>query len=139
MQIQTPPTEGSTLGDDDSVRSALGHGDVGGDRVGIVLDVQDAVLGEASHSFEQQLSSTADQGGASGEVGVEPFDPPVVEGEHLVLGGLEQELALQVGELLWVVRREVVSLRPVVGAVPPNGRRRSEAAVCPDPTGLSGG
>src|SRR3712207_7940989 len=49
------------------------------------------------------------------QVGVEPFVPPVVEGEHVVLGGLDQELALEVAELIWHLCGQVAGLGPVGG------------------------
>ena len=53
----------------------------------------------------------------AGEVGVEALDAPVVERQHVVLRRLDQEQALQLGELLRLLRREIVRLRPVVGRV----------------------
>ena len=50
---------------------------------------------------------TCDQHRAVGQVGVEPFFPPVVEGEHVVFGGLDQELAPQLAEFFRLLRDEV--------------------------------
>ena len=51
---------------------------------------------------------------AAGEVGVEALDAPVVERQHVVLRRLDQEQPLQLAQLLGLLRREVVRLRPVV-------------------------
>jgi hypothetical protein len=43
------------LGEDHAVGARLGHDDLRGDRVGLVLDAQDTVLAEASHAAEEHL------------------------------------------------------------------------------------
>ena len=57
-----------------------------------------------------------DQGRASGTFGHRPFHAPVVQGQHVVLGGLDQPEPLQLGQLLGVVGRQVAGLAVV--AVP---------------------
>ena len=73
----------------------------------------------------------------SGEVGVEALDAAVVEGQHVVLGRLDEEQTLELGELGRVLGRDVVGLGPVVGAVElpdvvvdRRGRLRSPTACC---------
>ena len=96
----------------------LGHDDLGRDRVRLVLDHDDRVLGQPAHAAEQELRGCrVISCGRPGEVGVEALDAAVVEREHVVLRRLDQEQALQLGQLLRVLRGEVVRLRPVVGAV----------------------
>lgn len=60
---------------------------------------------------------TADEGGTAGEVGVEALDAAVVEGEDVVLAGLQHEQLLEAVQPLRLPGGEVVRLRPVVGCV----------------------
>ena len=53
----------------------------------------------------------------AGHVGVEALEAPVVERQDVVLPRLDQEQALELGQLVRLLVREVVGLRPVVGAV----------------------
>jgi hypothetical protein len=95
----------------------VGDGQFGGDGVGLVADVEHAVLVESAHPLEQHLGVALDQGGAAGDVGVESFPDPVVEGEHVVAGRLEQEQALEFGQLLGLLAGQVMGLGPVGVAV----------------------
>ena len=58
-----------------------------------------------------------DQLRPAGQVGVEPLNAAVVEGQNVVLGGLDEEQPLEVGEAVRLVGREIVRLRPVIRAV----------------------
>ena len=58
-----------------------------------------------------------DQLRPAGHLGFEALDPAVVERQHVVLRRLDQEQALQLGQLLRVLGGEVVGLGPVVGGV----------------------
>ena len=58
-----------------------------------------------------------DQGRAPGQFGVGPLAGAVVHGQHVVLGGLDEEEALQLGQLLWLLGREVAGLAVVAVAV----------------------
>ena len=83
----------------------------------LFFDRDDRVLREPAHAAEEELRRAADELRPSREVGVEPLEAAVVEREHVVLPRLEEEEALELVELLGLLGREVVRLRPVVGAV----------------------
>ena len=53
--VEAPAGEGAALGDDHAVGAALGHLDFRRDGVRLVLDVDEAALGEAAHAAEKQL------------------------------------------------------------------------------------
>ena len=55
FRVQAPAGEGAALRDDHALGARLGHHDLRRDRVGLVLDVQEAVLAEAAHAAEEQL------------------------------------------------------------------------------------
>ena len=65
----------------------------------------------------EQLALAPHQRRTSGQVRVEAFHATVVERQHVVLRRLEEELALQVGQLVRVLGGQVVRLGPVVGPV----------------------
>ena len=117
MEVEAEPAEGAALGEEHAVGAAVGDGDRRGDRHRLVLEDDDRVLREAAHAGEQELRGAGDELGAAGELGVEPFVAPVVEREHVVLAGLDEEQALQLAELVGLLGGEVVGLGPVVGAV----------------------
>jgi hypothetical protein len=72
---------------------------------------------EAPHSLVQDLGVALHQAGSFDDVGVHPFPHPIVEREHVVAGGLEEEQLLQLGEFVGLLGGEVVGLGPVAGAV----------------------
>ena len=84
--------------------------------MGLVLEVEDAVLGDA-HAGEQQLAVAADELRPAGDVGVDALEAAVVERQDVVLDRLDQPEPLQLGQLRRVLGDEVVRLRPVVGPV----------------------
>ena len=55
--------------------------------------------------------------GPAGQLRVEPFDAAVVERQHPVLDRLDQEQSLEGGQLVGVLRRQVMGLGPVGGGV----------------------
>ena len=69
----------------------------------------DRVLGQPAHAAEQDLRVALDQLRPAGEVRVEALERPIVERQHAVLGRLDQEEPLQLGELLRVLLRQVAS------------------------------
>src|SRR5262249_27222371 len=77
--VENPAAEGASLGDDHSLRSRLGHNDLGRDRVRAVLDVEHRTLGQAAHASEQELRVAVNELRAAGEIGVEALDAAVVE------------------------------------------------------------
>ena len=83
--VERPTAERATLRDDHALGAALRHLDLGRDRVRLVLERDDGVLRQPAHSAEEQLSIALDQLRPSGEVGVEPLEPAVVERQHVVL------------------------------------------------------
>ena len=83
----------------------------------LVLEDDERVLGQPAHPAEQDLAVAADELRPPREVGVEPLDPPIVERQDVVLAGLDEEQPLEVGQLVGLLRREVVGLRPVVRPV----------------------
>jgi hypothetical protein len=98
----------AALVEDDPAGPAAGDDDLGGDRKGLVLDVQHAVLIEVAHGGEQQLAGAADQGRPAGHVRVEPLGPAVIQREHVVLGHLDQEQPLQLMQFLRLLGGQVV-------------------------------
>ena len=70
-----------------------------------------------AHPSEQDLRVAPDQLGPTGEVGVETLHPAVVEREHVVFAGLDEEQALKMGQHLRVLCCQVVGLGPVVGPI----------------------
>ena len=104
MEIQAPPRKRSALGDDHPAGPAVGHDDLGGDRMRFVLHVEHGVLAEADHPLIEQLGLAIDQHGTAGQIGVEPLDASIVEGQHVVLDGLDQPEALEfVSQLVGVI------------------------------------
>ena len=51
------------------------------------------------------------------EVGVEALGAAVVERQHVVAGRFDQEQAVELGELLGLLLRQVVGLRPIIRRV----------------------
>jgi hypothetical protein len=56
-EVEGPAAKRSALGNDDSVR-ALGHDYLGRDGVGLVLEIEDCVLGHPRHAAEEHLRGT---------------------------------------------------------------------------------
>ena len=81
--------------------------------MGLVLDVEEAVLGEAAHAAEEQLRVSLHELRPADELGVEALDAAVVEREHVVLAGLLEPELLQLGQLLRHLGCQVVGLAPV--------------------------
>src|SRR5918998_2049883 len=107
---QSPATEATALGENRPIRPALGHDQLRRDPKRLVLDVQDARLGEALHPREQGLLVARDVIRPAGELGVDPLIVAVIEGQDVVLGGLDQPQALQLAQLLGHLPAEVVRL-----------------------------
>src|SRR6185436_17342667 len=57
--VDTPSSEAPTLGDDHAFRAGVWDIDLRGHRERLVLDADDAVLGEAAHSLKEHLRVTA--------------------------------------------------------------------------------
>src|SRR4029079_2190343 len=55
LRVQAPAPEGPALGEDHAIGACLGHGDLSCARRGLVLDAEEAALGEAAHAAEEQL------------------------------------------------------------------------------------
>ena len=120
--------------------TGVGDGEVGGDGVGLVLDVDHAVLRQPAHAAEQHLGVALDELGAAGEVGVEPLELAVVQREDVVLAGLDQEQPLQVAQPVGMLGGHVVGLGPVVGGVQlPDVVVERRQLLAATPTGWSGG
>src|SRR5208282_3837427 len=117
FRVKAPPADVRALGDDHALGTRLWDLDLGGDGVGFVLDVQDAVLREASHTAEQYLRLSFNQHGAASGVRINLLGNPVVDGQHIVAGRLDQPESLQLVELLGHLLGEVVSLAPVLAGV----------------------
>ena len=69
---------------------------------------------QASHAADEELGLTLDEHRPAGEVRVELFKQPVVQGQHLVARRLDQPLPLQLVELLRHLLGEIVRLAPVL-------------------------
>ena len=113
FRVQAPAGEGAALGDDHALGARLRHDDFRRDRMGLVLDVDEAVLAEAPHAAEEQLRVALHELRPADELGVEALDAPVVEREHVVLPRLLEPQLLQLGQLLRHLAGEVVRLAPV--------------------------
>ena len=77
-----------------------GHHDLGGHRVRLVLDVDDRAFGQPAHAAEQQLRVALDQLRPAGDVRVGALGKAIVQGQHVVLGRLDQPEPLQLVQLL---------------------------------------
>ncbi len=55
--------------------------------------------------------------GPPGEIGIEALDSAIVQRHHVVFDGLDEPQPLHVGELLGILRSQVVGLGPVVWAI----------------------
>jgi hypothetical protein len=97
--------------------AGLRHDELGGDRVGLVLDVDHRTLRQPPHAAEQQLGVALDQGRPPGQVRVEALADPVVKRQHVVLGRLDQPEALELMQLVGMLGRQVPGLAPVAGGV----------------------
>ena len=103
----------------------------------LVLDHDDRVLRQPSHAAEEQLRVAPDELRPAGEVGVEALEAAVVERQHVVLPGLDQEQALQLARACRAARRRgraPASSRR--GRRAPRRRRRTPASRSP-PTGVA--
>ena len=116
LGVEAPAADVRALGDDDALGALLRHHDLGGDRVRLVLEVQDAVLRQAPHAAEQQLGLALDQDRPAGGVRIDLLHHPVVERQHLVARRLDQPQPLQLVQLLRVLLGQVVRLAPVLVA-----------------------
>ena len=83
----------------------VGHLDLGRDGVRLVLDADDRALGQAAHAAVQELAVALHERRPSGELGDEALGDAVVERQDVVLGRLDQEQPLQLGELLGLLLR----------------------------------
>ena len=117
LGVEAPAAEPAALRDDHALGALGRHFEIGGDRERLVLDVDDAVLGQTAHAGEQQLRVALDQLGPAGQIGVDALDLPVVERQHVVLDRFDQPQPLQLVQLLRHLLRQVVGLRPVLAAV----------------------
>ena len=115
--VDGPAAEVGALGDDHPLRVLVRKRDVGGDRVRLVLDVDDVVLAHR-HTGEEDLGVALDQRRAAGRGGDHPLCAAVVQRQDVVAGRLDQPLPLQLGQLVGHLRGQVVRLGPVgIGVV----------------------
>ena len=117
LRVEAPAAESAALRDDHALGALGGHLEIGGDGERLVLDADDAVLGQASHARKQQLPVALDQRRPAGQLGNEALDLPVVERQHVELDRFDQPQPLQLVQLLGHLLRQVVGLRPVLAAV----------------------
>ena len=73
--------------------------------------------GEAVHAGVEHLRVAVDQFRTTRDLGIEPLRLAVVDRQHVVADRLDQQQPLQLVQLLGHLLRQVVGLRPVVGAV----------------------
>ena len=81
----------AALRDDHAFRAGLRHLDLRGDRVRLVLGVDDRVLRDPAHAGEEELRVAVHDHRAAGDVRVGALGLAVVEREHVVLGRFEVE------------------------------------------------
>ncbi len=115
LQVQTPAGEAPALDDDGAARLAVTHRDLCGNRVRFVLDIENRVLVHVTHAGVQRLRGASnEQVRPAGEIRVKALGLAIVERQHVVFCGFDQEELLQLLQLLRVLLREVACLRPVV-------------------------
>ena len=108
LDIEGPAAEPAALRDQRAVAAALWHFDLGGDRLGTVLHVDECALQHPRHAFgESQRGAARHQLGPSDGCGVQPLEDAVIHGQDAIFGGFREEQRLQLGELLRVLRRDV--------------------------------
>ena len=113
-------TEVVGLGDDDALRAAVGHDEVGTDRVGVVVDA-----GHHARKDVLDVAAELELGGlGQGRQLPEEGRQGGEQGQDLVALGLLPEERSELRHLLRVVRREVMCLAEVVGQVVQLGRIR---------------
>ena len=117
LRVEAPAADVASLGDDHALGARLGHLNLGGHRVRLVLDADDRVLRQSPHAAEEELGVPTDQHRPPGQIRVQPFGAPVIERQHVVAGRLDQPQALQLVELLRHLLRQVVRLAPVLVGV----------------------
>ena len=118
MEVEAEAAEGAALRDDDAVGAACTRSrHLRGDRVRLVLEHRRWRSRTGGPCPRTAPAGPPDELRPTGEVGVEALHPPVVERQHVVLGGLDEEEPLQLAELVGLLRGQVVRLRPVVGSV----------------------
>jgi hypothetical protein len=81
--------------------------------VGLVLDIDDRVLGQAAHAPEQQLRRAFDEHGPTRNLRFRPLYCSIVEGQHAVTCGLDEPEALELVQFLRVVLGQIAGLAPV--------------------------
>src|SRR3954471_4073482 len=91
----------------------FGRTTVGRNRVRLVVQVEDRALGQASHTAKEQLTIALHELRTARDVRVEALGPAIVQGKHIVLRCLDQPKALQLAQLLGLLLREIVGLRPI--------------------------
>jgi hypothetical protein len=90
MGVEAPAADAAALGDDHPLGAGLGDYHLGGDRMGLVPDVDHRALAESAHAADQQLGVALDQPRPPGQVRVQALTDPVVQRQHVVLGRLDQ-------------------------------------------------
>ena len=96
----------------------FGHHDLSGYRVGLVLYIDDRVLGQASHAAKQNLRIAFDQHRPAGQIRVDSFGDIVIQRQYVVASRLDQPQALQFVKLFRHLLRQIVCLAPVfIGVV----------------------
>ncbi len=92
---------------------SFGNPDLRGNRVALVLDVDEAVLVEPAHAVGENLRIPANQDRPSRHVGVEALGAAIVHGQYIVSRSFYDPKALQVVEFIRHLFREIVCLRPI--------------------------
>ena len=113
LRVDAPTPEDPSLCKDDALRAVLRDDDLCGDRVRLVLDVEDDVLRQADHAGVEHLRVAADQLRTTCDLGIEPLQLSVVERQHVVPDRLDQPKALQLAQLLGLLLRQIVGLSRV--------------------------
>ena len=97
--MQAPAAEGAALGDEHALGAAVGDDHLGGDGMGLVLEVDHRVLGRSTHAAEQQLAVAADELGRPAGSRLNRSTRRSSSGNTLYLR-LQQEQPLQLMELV---------------------------------------
>ena len=113
QQVQAPAVEAAALVDDHAVAAALGHVDLGGDRVGLVEQARHVAFGDVRDGQARVVEHRPARGKARARRD-EPRRGRGVERQHLVLGEFAEHQVPHLLHLLGVLRGDVGELRPVV-------------------------
>ena len=117
LGVDAPATKLAALGDDHAAGGFVLHFNFRRNRKGLVLDVDDAVFRQSAHACKENLRIALHQGRTARHLWNDALGLAIIQGQHVVLHGFDQEEALKFAKFVGHFRRQVVELRPVFAAV----------------------